>query len=198
MPRTPAQFDDIRKQRKKLIRDTALALFAENGYHKTTMSKIAEKANISKGLTYNYYKSKKAILNEIIQMGFEDLLSNFDLNRDGVLTEEEFIYFIRQSFKTLKENPEYWKLYYSLVLQPGIAASFQDDYMEKAKPIFSMLFEFARSKGSRDPEGDMLSISALLEGSSLFIIAAPGMFPAEKMEKTVTDAAFRILNIQKK
>jgi AcrR family transcriptional regulator len=197
MPRTAEQFDNIRKQKKKLIRETALALFAENGFHATSINKIAEKANISKGLTYNYFKSKKAILDEVIFSGFDELVSSFDLNRDGVLTEDEFIYFIKQSFQNLKKNLEYWKLYYSLVLQPPVAESFKNEYMDKAKPIFSMLFEFAKSKGSNDPEADMLAISSLLEGSFILYLSFPGMFPAKKMKKTVIDAAFRILEIQK-
>ena len=50
MPKSPEQFDDIRKQKKQLIMDTALELFAENGFHATSISQIAAKAKISKGL----------------------------------------------------------------------------------------------------------------------------------------------------
>ncbi|MBN2892749.1 MAG: TetR family transcriptional regulator, partial [Bacteroidales bacterium] len=36
-PRSAKQFDDIRKQKKELIMETALELFAENGFHATSM-----------------------------------------------------------------------------------------------------------------------------------------------------------------
>ena len=56
-PRSAKQFKDIRKQKTELIMETALELFAENGFHATSMSQIAKKAGISKGLAYNYFEN---------------------------------------------------------------------------------------------------------------------------------------------
>ena len=196
MPRSSEQFDDIRKQKKKLIMDTALELFAENGFHATSISQIAKKAGISKGLTYNYFKSKDEILHEIIQEGYETIYSNFDINQDGMLTEEEFIYFIKQSFRITRENQKFWKLYFSVMLQPKVAKLFEKEYTEKTKPVLTMLYNFVKSKGSKDPEGDVMAISAMMEGAYLFMVTASEFFPAEKLEQTIIDALFRIINNQ--
>jgi AcrR family transcriptional regulator len=193
-PRSAEQFDGIRKEKKKLILDTALELFAENGFHATSISQIAKKAGISKGLTYNYFDSKKEILDDIITEGFDTIYSNFDINQDGILTEEEFIYFIKQSFQLMRENMRYWKLYYSLMLQPKVAESFQEEYSEKARPFLNKLFQFVVSKGSKDPEGDLMVISALFEGAYLFAITAPEMFPGTIMEDKIINACFKIIN----
>ncbi len=193
-PRSAKQFDDIRKQKKDLILEVALELFAENGFHATSVSQIAKKAGISKGLSYNYFDSKKEILDEIIQKGFDSVFSNFDINKDGILSEEEFIYFIRQGFQLMRENMRYWKLYYSLMLQPKVAESFQEDYTGKAKPFIAKLFQFIVSKGSSDPEGDVMVISALLEGAYLFAITAPEIFPEKSMEDKIIKACFKIIN----
>jgi len=192
-PRSAKQFDDIRKQKRELIMETALELFAENGFHATSISQIAKKAGISKGLTYNYFESKVDILNEIIQEGIDTVYSNFDLNHDGILTEEEFVHFIRQSFRIMGENLRYWKLYYSLMLQPKVAESFNDDYREKAKPILEMLYQFISENGSKDPEGDTMVISALLEGAYLFFVTAPDLFPAEVLEDKIVEACFKLI-----
>ena len=72
-PKSAKQFNDIRTQKKELIMNVALELFAENGFHATSISQIAKKAKISKGLTYNYFESKKEILDEIIKKGFDSL-----------------------------------------------------------------------------------------------------------------------------
>ncbi|NJK98866.1 MAG: helix-turn-helix transcriptional regulator [Bacteroidales bacterium] len=40
----------IRQEKRVLIMETALELFAANGYENTTINQIAKKANISKGL----------------------------------------------------------------------------------------------------------------------------------------------------
>lgn len=176
--------------------DTALELFAENGFHATSISQVAKKAGISKGLTYNYFKSKDEILHEIIQEGYETIYSNFDINQDGMLTEEEFIYFIKQSFRITRENQKFWKLYFSVMLQPKVAKLFEEEYTEKSKPIISMLYNFAKLKGSKDPEGDVMAISAMMEGAYLFMVTASDFFPAEKLEQTIIDASFRIINNQ--
>ena len=192
-PRSAKQFKDIRKQKKELIMETALELFAENGFHATSISQIAKKAGISKGLTYNYFESKVDILKEIIQEGIDTVYSNFDLNHDGILSEEEFVHFIRQSFRIMSENLRYWKLYYSLMLQPKVAESFNEDYQDKAKPILDMLYQFIANYGSKDPEGDTMVISALLEGAYLFFVTAPGLFPAEAMEDKIVEACFKLI-----
>jgi len=53
-PRTPKQFEKIRHDRRKSIMDTALEVFSENGYANASISMIAKKAGISKGLMYNF------------------------------------------------------------------------------------------------------------------------------------------------
>ena len=193
-PRSAVQFDDIRKQKKELILQTALELFAENGFYATSMSQIARKAGISKGLAYNYFKSKQEILDDIIREGFDTIYSNWDLNRDNVLSEEEFIHFIRQSFKIMREKMEFWKLYMSLMLQPKVTESFKHDYSNEAQSVFKLFHQFIISRGSKDPESDMFAISALLKGAFITVIAAPEFFPPEKMDDKIIATCFKILN----
>lgn len=192
-PRTSQQYGKIRHEKKELIISTALELFAENGYHATSISQIAKKAKISKGLTYNYFESKKDILDELIEHGFETIFQSFDINKDGILTKDEFIHFIRQNFKLLHENLPHWKLFFSLLLQPQVADSFAKDYEEKGAPMFQMMFNFIKAQGSTDPEGDLMAISSMLEGAFLYCVVAPKIFPMEIMEEKIINACFKIL-----
>ena len=127
MPRSQEQYDEIRKQKKQLIMDSALELFAENGFHATSMSQIAKKAGISKGLTYNYFESKKEILEELIQSGFETIFETLDENKDGIVTKDEFVQFIRHNFSLVRKNLQHWKLFFSLLVQPHVADTFSQD-----------------------------------------------------------------------
>ena len=65
-PKTVAQNKIIREEKKDLILRTALKVFAQEGYHASSVNKIADKANISKGLIYNYFESKEDLLNNIV------------------------------------------------------------------------------------------------------------------------------------
>lgn len=55
---------------RALILDTALRLFAERGYERTTMRTIAAEAGVSVGNTYYYYDSKEHLV-----QGFYDRIS---------------------------------------------------------------------------------------------------------------------------
>ncbi len=52
------------QQRKKAFVGAALSLFAEFGVEGTTMQQIADRAGVSYGLFYHYFRSKEDILTE--------------------------------------------------------------------------------------------------------------------------------------
>jgi len=194
MPRSQEQFNKIRKQKKQLIMDTALELFTEKGFHATSMNQIAGKANISKGLAYNYFKGKQQILDEIIKTGIDSIYTHFDLNRDGVLTEEEFKYFIKKSFHVVKANSRFWKLFSALMMQSGLAESVRKQYGETSQSIMRILQQFIASKGSKDPESDSLIISSMLKGAIMLIITVPDYLSAEKLEEKITEACLKLID----
>ncbi len=194
MPRTEKQFEQIRKEKKELILQTALELFAEYGFHATSINQIAKKAGISKGLTYNYFESKNDILEQIIDNGFHEIHDFVDPNNDDILTEEEFTLFIEQCFDVVKSNLRHWKLFMTLMLQPVVSDNFIPRYMEAGEAMFKMMYEFLVSKGSKDPDGDLLIISSMIEGAFLYAIVAPELFPIDNLKDKITDGIFRIIN----
>jgi AcrR family transcriptional regulator len=192
-PRTTEQVGKIRQEKMGLIMETSLELFAENGFHATSISQIAKKAGISKGLIYNYFESKNELLDALIEHGFDSIFKNFDINNDDVISEEEFVNFIKQNFKLLRENIQHWKLFFSLLLQPQVNDSFSKDYQKMGEPMFQMFFKFITSQGSKDPEGDLMAISAMLEGAFLYSVMAPDVFPIDIMEDKIINACFKII-----
>ncbi len=64
--RKPQQQRSIEK-RKKII-DAGYQLFCEKGYHNTNTAEIAKLAGVSTGIVYNYFKDKKDIFMEVIDL----------------------------------------------------------------------------------------------------------------------------------
>jgi AcrR family transcriptional regulator len=128
-PRTPQQFEEIREGKKSLIMDTALEHFAKNGYHTTTINHIAQRAGISKGLMYNYFKSKEDLLKAIIGRSLMEIYNYFDINRDGYLSEEEFEYFVRKISVVLKEKRTFWRLFFQLLMQEEVREQFLNSFL---------------------------------------------------------------------
>jgi AcrR family transcriptional regulator len=144
-------------------------------------------------LIYNYFESKNELLDALIEHGFDSIFKNFDINNDNVISEEEFVNFIKQNFKLLRENIQHWKLFFSLLLQPQVNDSFSKDYQKMGEPMFQMFFKFITSQGSKDPEGDLMAISAMLEGAFLYSVMAPDVFPIDIMEDKIINACFKII-----
>lgn len=63
--RTPKQQRSI--QTKKRIMDAAFYLYAQKGIHGTNSREIAEKAGVSIGSFYSYFKNKKTLLLEMLE-----------------------------------------------------------------------------------------------------------------------------------
>jgi AcrR family transcriptional regulator len=192
-PRTSQQFETIRQEKTKLILDTALELFAEKGYHQTSISDITRKAGISKGLIYNYFESKDEVLRSIIQTGYDAAYDNLDLNGDHSLAKEEFVHFLRITFQSVRENPRFWKLYSALVLQPEILDRIMTEYGGKAQDIQKLFLDFIKVSGSIAPENDLIAISSLIKGAHLILITAPDYFPTAQFEETIIEGCFRLI-----
>ena len=134
-PRTPKQFQEIREEKKTLIMDVALEYFASEGYHNTTINHIAKHAGISKGLMYNYFESKEVLLTEIINRSMEEISRDFDPDKDGCLSEEEFELFIRKLFQLLREKLSFCRLFYQLIVQKDVRDQFLKTYIGPVNTI---------------------------------------------------------------
>jgi len=61
-----------REQRYRTILNAAAQLFARKGYHRTSMEKIADRAEVSVGTVYFYFKNKEDLLVQMIdEFGFQ-------------------------------------------------------------------------------------------------------------------------------
>ena len=182
-PRTQKQFEAIREEKRARILDAALELFAHEGYHNASISKIAQKANISKGLIYNYFESKEAIVKEILNSGIDQMLNLLDVNRDGVLDPEEIESFIHNMFKHLKENREFWMLYFNISLQPEIYPLVKEKIDELAQPLMNQAVGYFSRAGFENPQGETLIFAAELDGISFHYIMDPEKYPVEMVKK---------------
>lgn len=128
-PRTTKQYEEIREEKRNLIMDSALEHFAKEGYHATTITHIAKHAGISKGLMYNYFESKEALLKAIIERSVKEVLNYFDTDRDGYLSEEEFEFFVRRIGSLLREKRIFWSLLFQILMQSEVREHFLSSFV---------------------------------------------------------------------
>lgn len=185
MPRTEEQFKGIREEKKALIMRVALELFATNGFHGTTISSIAQKAGISKGLIYNYFDSKEDLIRAIIYSGLENIGDLMDPNHDGVITGEEMEYLLDSFFDFLQRDVNFWKLYFSLLLQVPILNLVEDKLNKIIRNYIVMLKDYFESKGCEDPYTEAILFGATLDGIGMNYIANAELFPVDNIKKRI-------------
>jgi len=184
MPRTKEQFEEIRKSSKQKILDAALEVFAKEGYHSSTVGAIAKKAGISQGLMYNYFKSKEELLNELMIGMMENMMAEFLPIKPGEkVTRKVMINMINEGIDLVLENPKYWKLYFSVFVQPDVLAMVMDKIMKKAEPYLKAITIYFKENGEKDPVTMMRYFSAIMDGIQLHCMIDPKTFPSEKVKK---------------
>lgn len=186
-PRTEKQFEKIRAEKKRLIMSTALELFVNEGFYLTSISKIAQKAGISKGLLYNYFKSKEELIKEIIIQGLEDLFSTFDQDKDGILTEVEFESFINEMFNIIRENIHYWKLYFALMLQPQVLTLIKGKLYEVLTAFMQTMEDYYRNKGETNPHIKARVFGGLLDGIGFHYMIDTENYPLEEVKQQIIE-----------
>jgi len=184
-PRTEKQYEEIRESKKSLILDTALELFATEGYYPTSISKIAERAGISKGLIYNYFKSKEDIIRIIIHKGIDDLFRIFDPDKDGVLTKDEIRYFIEQIFDIMHRDLQFWRLYFMVFMQPPVLKLVETRLSDLIQSSINMLTNHFKSEGYEDPRIEAILLGAILDGTGFHFVLNPENFPVEKIKERI-------------
>ncbi len=186
-PRTVQQNEAIRQQKMDHIKSTALELFSANGFHATSISDIAKAAKISKGLLYNYFTSKDDLLSSIIDDGFRKLIISFDPDHDGILTQDELVFFINSVVEMIKNDKPFWRLYMSLLLQPAVHHSkILEGFKERADFIFTMLKDYYKRKGRKDPDEEITMIHLIMDGA-FFNYLYDDDFQIETVKKLIID-----------
>ncbi|MFO7880398.1 MAG: TetR/AcrR family transcriptional regulator [Bacteroidales bacterium] len=173
------------EEKRQRIMDVALELFSEEGYHSVSISRIAKQAGMSKGNTYNYFKSKQDLLVQLVMEGLDELFQEFDPNHDGVLTEEEFYHFIEKLFDNIKARQPFWKLMFSLLLQPRILELLENDLEPIGERSVGILSSFFVNNGSEDPYTDLLFFSSLTKGAIMQYVYSPESIDIDKLKNKI-------------
>lgn len=73
----------LRQERRAQVQQVARGLFAERGYHETSIQDILDGAEIARGTFYQYFDSKRAIFAELVDeflQGIQGVVTRVDLS----------------------------------------------------------------------------------------------------------------------
>jgi AcrR family transcriptional regulator len=92
------------ERREHLVR-LAADLFAKKGFQATTVREIADEAGILSGSLYHHFDSKESIVDEILSVFFEELMTSYRAAIDEASTPREAIDgLVRVAFDSLEPH----------------------------------------------------------------------------------------------
>lgn len=181
-PRTTKQNQEIRETKRKQILDTALNLFSDSGFHATSISKIAQEAGISKGLMYNYFESKEALLFAIVDEISTDIMDMMNPDHDDEITTQEMKDFFTLIFDSLNEKREHWKLFFQISMQKDVLKYLTEQSMSEKTVKNNELIAKYFMERFENPQVEMLLFSSLFKGFSMQYVFAPEMFNQQMID----------------
>lgn len=104
--------------KKQQIIQSAIELFAANGYEKTSIAAICEHAKVSKGAVFHHFKNKEELLRAVF-LRMEEIISqvggDVQLLNEGLSAKEKLVNLLNLIFLSMS-SPEQ-KMYYQFDFQ---------------------------------------------------------------------------------
>lgn len=184
-PKTPEQFKNLREDRKQEIMDAALVLFAQNGFENTRIEQITKKAGVSKGLFYNYFESKDAILRDLFALLFakiQELISLVEGYKSGISDPQDTIQtLLSLTQKSAEENLEFWTLYSRLTFQLKVPKDTMGDLLQFEKAYNTKLALILADLGYDNPGVEAILVNNTLDGIILNYVLRPTKYPLDSV-----------------
>lgn len=183
-PRTKEQFTEMRNDRHQAILDAALHVFAEDTYHGASVSKIAKRAGVSKGLMYNYFESKEELLKTLVFEIADRYMERLALPKSGEFKDADFVHMVDLSFNMILEDLPLAKLFFSVYTQSDVMAIVTNKMMERVIPYMNAMTHYFQQKGHEDPQTMMRYFSATIDGIQMHVMMDEH-FPLDDVKKLI-------------
>jgi AcrR family transcriptional regulator len=181
-PKTNEQFAAMRRESQQKIEAAALQLFAEKGFHNTSISAIAKAAGISKGLLYNYYDSKEDLLDSLIDHAIDDNSEEIEAFLESALPPFEKIRAITEAaVQMVVSDPSYWKLLTALALQQDVITHLKESLDQKKAEMIRMATVIFEQMGYAEPEKEAYLYGSSMDGLMLHYLSLGDQYPMEEM-----------------
>jgi AcrR family transcriptional regulator len=184
-PRNVEQNEAVRAARRRRIIESALALFAEHGYEKTSIKMIAQQAGISQGLMYNYFAGKDELLQAIFARSIADVRESFARAEAAGDSADRVARLIRASFAVVQENMTFWRLSYGVRTQSGVLALLGDDVRAWTAEIRWTIEGYLQAADHPQPALEAELLFALIDGVAQHYVLDPENYPLAEITERI-------------
>jgi AcrR family transcriptional regulator len=147
-------------EKKEKILKSALELFANEGFHATSTSKVAKHAGVSEGLIFRHFENKEGLLDAILNDGeerskvlFSDIIFT-DEPKEVIRKTLDMILSVGSS----KDKFEFWKLQYKIKWETERYNEF------KMEPLQMALANAFKKLAYESPEMEAINLLITIDG----------------------------------
>lgn len=189
--------------KKGLIRQAAIRVFAREGFHPARMETIAHEAGVAVGTIYNYFESKKDVLLSVFEAELEERISFFEeLRESGLSVPEQIAQILQGYFSLLREKTDLVQVLLRERFNPG--KGFKDklsDFHRKVVERIEILIQEGIDQGWVRPCNPRIiapALFAVVQSIGVWEMIHPGTVVRELFQTAPTELADFIWNGLKK
>ena len=161
-----------KKTKRKSIIDAAIEVFSRNGFQNSTISEIAQKANVAEGTIYQYFRNKEDLFFSIPIDKTKEFCGELELHLQGIKGSINKVRkFVWYYIHHLQANPEYAR---ALMLEMRVNRNFiRTKAYEAFRPMTHKILEIieeGQEEGTIRKDVDMYTIRHLILGSLEHIV----------------------------
>ncbi|GGD79626.1 TetR/AcrR family transcriptional regulator [Paenibacillus nasutitermitis] len=187
MPRSREENARIRQLTMTNIGAAAMEIFLERGYHASSIGDIAKRADVAKGLIYNYYQGKEGLLAEIVHSRMIEIA---EVIKDASLLPsagDQIRRIVEGALGHVERNPKAYRFILHLQTQPEediVLSKYSEMLNREMSKQFEVQCEIFQRMGVDNPELRSLYFSSTLHGIMLLKSVYPS-YPVEEMKAQI-------------
>lgn len=167
MSDTPSLKERQRQERESLILRATSELFAERGYHATSLEDIAARVGIAKGTIYLHFASKDDLVIALMMRGFNLYVKAFEEALESAATPREKLSAVISQFTSVAAQQGYVS-FTGLMQNPAIISRMHEmreqmhQLWERPRKLLAAAIDEGKAAGDFDPELPTALVASLL------------------------------------
>jgi TetR/AcrR family fatty acid metabolism transcriptional regulator len=140
------------EEKRRLILDAAVRVFAHKGFHTSRVGDIAEEAGVAHGLLYHYFSSKDEVLETIFRETWAQLLADIqEIEESGAPAREQLQQATVRLLGSWQRNPEVVRV---IVREIARSPGLQERLADLVKPVEAVQRIIARGQETGEFRSD--------------------------------------------
>jgi len=172
---------------RQRILQSAIELFARQGYSATSVRQIAKAAGVSPSLLYNYFDGKETLLGAIFLESVAQVQASLEAAAGGAGRPERVEHLVRGAFTAVRERLPFWRVLYRLRGEPEVIAGLGEHLRVWTDSVRDSIEALLQDSGSANPRLEALALFGAIDGVAQHFALDPESYPLDE----VADALVR-------